>query len=236
MGTEERRAVRGAVYQGDGDAVVAALSGLDLDRSLQVGGSALLVALDDGAAGAGELVGRVVAGLRERGWKGDEELAVELDVARGVAEPTGLTGLPVNLEELSELIESGDLGGGAVNLHSGEVWRTMSFDFFEDAGMESPDLDDPDEWLLVDGSGSQQGYRDMEFFIATVEDPTIADRLAIAIEGKGTFRRFRALLERYEEVEGSWYRFSEERRWGRARSWLAEIGCRPVPRQRFTAR
>lgn len=229
MGTEERRAVRGAVYQRDGDAVVSALGGLDLNRSLQVGGSALLVALDEDAAGTRDLAERVAAGLRERGWEGDEELAVELDAARGVAEPTALVDLPVDLEEFSELIESGDLDGGAVNLHSGEVWRTMSIDYFEDDGMESPDLDDPGEWLLVDGTGSRQGYRDMELFITTVEDPAIADRLAIAIDGKGAFRRFRNVLERYEEVEDPWYRFSEERRWGRSRSWLAENGYRPVP-------
>lgn len=236
MGTEERRAVRAAVYDRDGDAVVAALGGLDLDRSLQVAGSALLVALGCDAACAGELAGRVAAALRERGWDGDEELAVELDAVRGVTEPTALADLPVDLEEFSELIESGDFEGGAVNLHSGEVWRTMSFDILEDAGMESPDLDDSEEWLLVEGRGSRQGYRDMEFFIDTVEDPAIADRLTIAIDGRGAFGRFRNVLERYEKVEDRWYRFSEERRLGRARSWLAETGYRPVPPPPFAAR
>jgi hypothetical protein len=33
----------------------------------------------------------------------------------------------------------------------------------------------------VECVGSRQGYRDMERFIATVEDPAIVDRLDIAI-------------------------------------------------------
>jgi hypothetical protein len=39
--------------------------------------------------------------------------------------------------------------------------------------------------------GSREGYRDIELFIATMEDPAIIDRLQIAITGTGAFRRFK---------------------------------------------
>jgi hypothetical protein len=50
--------------------------------------------------------------------------------------------------------------------------------------------------LYVESQGSHDGYHDMEMFIATVGDPEIADRLEIAITGKGAFRRFEDVLSR----------------------------------------
>jgi len=45
--------------------------------------------------------------------------------------------------------------------------------------------------------GSRDGYRDMELFIGTVRDPGRADRLEIAISGRGAFRRFKDVLARW---------------------------------------
>jgi hypothetical protein len=71
----------------------------------------------------------------------------------------------------------------------------------------------------------------MQDFIASVDDPGIADRLRIAVDGHGAFRRFRDVLQRWEAVEDTWYRFSDERRRARARAWLASTGYRPTHRQ-----
>ena len=65
-------------------------------------------------------------------------------------------------------------------------------------------------------------------FIATLDDPAVADRLSIAIDGKGAFRRFRDLLDRWPDVATRWYAFSDDRHIGRARAWLADAGYRPV--------
>jgi hypothetical protein len=48
--------------------------------------------------------------------------------------------------------------------------------------------------LWVHCEGSRDGYRDMERFIGTVRDPGRADRLEIAISGRGAFRRFKDIL------------------------------------------
>ena len=63
----------------------------------------------------------------------------------------------------------------------------------------------------------------MELFIASVEDAGRAERLAIAIKGRGAFRRFNSI-----ELE-QWHALSEERQRGRARSWLAASGYRVLP-------
>lgn len=146
----------------------------------------------------------------------------------GMADPTPLTDLLVDLDDLSELLESGDLEGGAVNLHTGEVWGSLPWEFSQ-LDEDSADLDDPQGWVLVSGNGSRKGHRDMESFIAMLDDAGVADRLSIAIDGKSAFARFRGVLSRYEDLEHQRYRFSEERRCGRARARLTWQGYRPVP-------
>ncbi|GAA2884425.1 hypothetical protein GCM10010472_48190 [Pseudonocardia halophobica] len=64
-------------------------------------------------------------------------------------------------------------------------------------------------------------------FIDTVPDEGLADRLDGAIRGRGAFRRFADTLRRAREDELSrWFEFTDERKRGRARAWLADIGCR----------
>ena len=64
----------------------------------------------------------------------------------------------------------------------------------------------------------------MELFIGTVRDPGRADRLEIAISGRGAFRRFKDVLARWHGELDRWYAFSAERQRGRARAWLADAG------------
>lgn len=134
--------------------------------------------------------------------------------------------LPVDVEELSELLEAG-LGedGGCIDLETGEVWRASTVEYFaEEEPEEAPDFEDPDRWLYVGPEGSHEGYRDMENFIATVDEPGRADRLGIAIDGRGAFRRFTDTISRWPDEQERWYRFSDERRRGRARQWLSFAG------------
>jgi hypothetical protein len=117
------------------------------------------------------------------------------------------------LEELSALLEA-SLGeeGGRVDLETGEVWRASVEYFAGQEPEEAPDFEDPDRWLYVGPEGSDQGYRDMEDSIATVDGAGRADRLGIAIDGRDAFRRFKDTIARWPEEQERWYRFSDERR------------------------
>jgi hypothetical protein len=97
-------------------------------------------------------------------------------------------------------------------LKTGEVWRASVEYFADQEPEEAPDFEDPDRWLYVGPEGSDQGYRDMEDFIATVDGAGRADRLGIAIDGRGAFRRFKDTIARWPEEQERWYRFSDERR------------------------
>ncbi len=229
---EQRTALRAAVYRRDGSAVVRLLGGVGAYGDvLQLAGDGLIAALMERVDGASELARDLVIALRRRGWDGDDELADQLDALLGSAPAPVLRALPVDLEELAGILEGDPLtAGGRIDLRTGEVWPQPAIEYALETGEEDEGaLDDPERWVSVDGEGSREGYHDMELFIASVEDPGRAERLAIAIKGRGAFRRFKDELARWPGELERWHALAEERQRGRARSWLAAAGYRALP-------
>lgn len=231
---ESRQELRGAVYRADGATLVRILDREDWPgHSLQLIGEGLLAVLDGPTTDAGALATRCADALRERDLAGDGELADALEAALGTGPVPMLRPLPVDLEELAGVLE-GDpvMGGGRIDLQTGEVWPQSAIEYGQETG-EFGDLDDLDEdrWLQVACRGSRPGYRDMESFISALDDPDRADRLSIAINGRGAFRRFKDVLSRWPELFDRWFAFSADRQRGRARAWLADEGYAAVSRR-----
>ena len=181
---EQRSALRAAVYRGDGPAVVDLLGGVGADHdSLQLAGDGLIAAVMQRVDGAAELARKLVIGLRQRGWEGDDELAEQLEAQVGSGPAAMLRAVPVDLEELAGILEGDPVSiGGRIDITTGEVWSQAAIEYALETGEEDEDSgDDPERWLPVHGEGSREGYRDIELFIASVEDPGRAERLAIAI-------------------------------------------------------
>ncbi len=212
--------LRGAVFRSDGS-IVEVVRGRLTDDVLQLAGDGLLDAVKQGTPEAAELAAQCAAALRERAWEGDEKLADQLDAILNVRATPMLRPLPVDLEQLASLLEGDPVwGGGRIDLRTGDCWP-------ESTDYEDED-EDEDRWLHVECVGSHDGYSDMELFIATVEDPAVAERLQIAIRGKGAFRRFKDVLSRWPEELQRYFSFTNERQLGRARAWLAAAGYRPT--------
>lgn len=228
---EERTELRGAVARGDAAALVRRLRARPWPGdALQLIGDGLLVALRLEVEEAAVLAGECVSALRVRGWPGDEELAEALGARLGMGATRLLRPLVVDLEELAMVLEGDPVhGGGRIDLRTGEVWPQTAIEYAEEVG-EDDESDDPDRWLWVECEGSRAGYRDMEWFISDVDDPDVAERLGIAISGRGSFRRFKDVLSRWPELMERWYGFAEDRQRGRARAWLADEGYAATPR------
>jgi hypothetical protein len=65
----------------------------------------------------------MVAALRERDWEGDVELADQLDALLANGMIPDLRPLPVDLEELSDILEGDPMnGGGRIDLQTGDAW------------------------------------------------------------------------------------------------------------------
>ncbi len=141
--------------------------------------------------------------------------------------------VPVWLDELSTHLESSDESpwGGhdwQLDLESGELWSEQ---LAHDGGIDLPDhWEDPDRWEAVWSLGSRAAWRDMEEFALELDDAELGDRLERAIHGRGAFGRFRRLVDEHPDIQGAWRIHAEQRRLGRARTWLADRGCRPALR------
>jgi hypothetical protein len=231
-GREPRARLRGAVARGDGESLVALLQeGPWPDHALQLIGDGLVAAVARRVDGADALARECAAALRARDWEGDEELAEALESRLGTRPASLLRPLPVDLEELASVLE-GDPGQdpGRIDLGTGEVWPPAAIEYVLETGEEDEDdFDDPERWLWVHAEGSRAGYRDMELFIAGLENPDTADRLSIAITGRGAFRRFKDVLARWPDLLDRWFAFSEDRQRGRARAWLVAEGWSATP-------
>jgi hypothetical protein len=228
---EERRELRGALARAEGAAVVHLLgSGPWPEDCLQLAGDGLRVALGQHVAGAEDLARECLARLRARQWDGDGDLADALEAQLGTGPARLLKPLAVDLEELATVLEGDPLqGSGRIDLISGEVWPQAALDYAVEVGEIDEDDDDPARWLWVDSEGSRPGYRDMQVFIASLDDAQIADRLDRAISGRGAFRRFKDTLSAWPDLMTRWHAFSEDRQRGRARAWLADAGYAWIP-------
>jgi hypothetical protein len=106
-----------------------------------------------------------------------------------------------------------------INPESGEVVYWTS-----DTGIDGQTPVDLDELDLI-GIGplpSFVWYQDMADFAEQISDEGAGRSLARAIQGRGAFRRFRAVLhDEYPHLLPAWYAFRDARARRRAVEWLA---------------
>ncbi len=62
-----------------------------------------------------------------------------------------------------------------------------------------------DDFIYIEPISSREQYRWMEEFIEVVEESTLKDKLNIAIDGKGAFRRFKDVLMAYPTERERWF-------------------------------
>lgn len=186
----------------------------------------LVGAIASDVPGARWLGMTIVDAFRTTDLPGDVALATRLQHALDGREPPDLALIPVDLFILSDILEGGRSDDLGYRIHA----RTGEIVSEDPEGMEGiaepPDWDDEEVWLYLDAIWPRQGWRDMADFIATVEDPALAERLNYAIRGKGAFRMFKDVVYSTENEGTRWGIFSDEREAGRARHWLAERGLR----------
>lgn len=88
--------------------------------------------------------------------------------------------------------------------------------------------DDKNRFLLIPKRESREGYEIMVSFTGTVDDRRLREKLDIALDGRGAFRRFRRVLNDYPDALEKWYKFKDDWMRDEAVQWLLEHGIEPV--------
>lgn len=116
----------------------------------------------------------------------------------------------------------GALENNSPELHSflnrvtGDVIRI--FEGGENSDLRLKQTEASPDYLYIDPISSREQYRWMEEFIESVEEPTLKDKLNIAIDGKGAFRRFKDVLMAYPNERERWF----AKRSGKLRTHMVE--------------
>ena len=108
-----------------------------------------------------------------------------------------------------------------LNLQTGEVLMLVEGNP-EDDELRRSARSQPEIYLPITPASSREQYRWMERFVASVEDETLRERLLIAIDGKGAFRRFKDVLLHYPGERERWFSYRADFLHAFMNRWLAE--------------
>ena len=139
--------------------------------------------------------------------------------------------VPVDWEALEDAFEN-----NAPEVHSylhlttGEVLRVV--DGVADPQMHVRIASDGN-YLRIDPVSSREQYRWMERFIPMVEDADLRAKLAVAIDGKGAFRRFKDVLMAYGPDRERWFTVRSERLRTFMEAWLTAHAIKAIPRPQW---
>jgi hypothetical protein len=102
-------------------------------------------------------------------------------------------------------------------LQTGEVLRIV--DGVADPQMHARIAADA-TYLRIDPVSSREQYRWMERFVGSVSEPALRERLLIAIDGKGAFRRFKDVLLAFPAERERWFAYRSELLHFHIQTWL----------------
>ncbi len=144
----------------------------------------------------------------------------------------------VKLSQLIEAIEySNDENEVVINLKTGEVYFITQeiLNLVEDNESHYADwqkeevawakdyLANPDCYQPFSSPSTADEYKIMEDFIFSLQNQHQQEKLELALQGKGVFRRFKNMVKDLG-LESNWFQFREERHKQFALEWCEEQG------------
>ena len=125
----------------------------------------------------------------------------------------GKTEVPVDFEDICGAFEFGSVDNRHyLDLQTGEII------FISDDLMDEEERGKFDEkieqglgerYIGIPYVSSEEGYQEMIDFIETVEDVNLKEKLYVALDGSGCFRRFKDLLFSYPKEREHWFKFHD---------------------------
>jgi hypothetical protein len=87
----------------------------------------------------------------------------------------------------------------------------------------------PEGYVRIEPASSREQYQWMERFVASVEESELRDRLLIAIDGKGAFRRFKDVLLSYPVERERWFSYRADLLHHHINRWFTARALEPDP-------
>ncbi len=157
--------------------------------------------------------------------------------------------LKIDIDEIAFIMESNDEFGG-VTLFDTETGKIVSIPNELMTAVESDDketLKDLPDWerdligtaesIVNDESGryvdiprkpSYEAYDLMVEFASSVTNKHLREKLEIALDGKGAFRRFKNVISDYPDEEKRWFAFKDKRMREEVIEWLNDLGIETI--------
>jgi hypothetical protein len=135
--------------------------------------------------------------------------------------------VPVNWTDLETAFERNSPDTESfLDLRSGEV-VTLTQGAIDYAEQRARVQGGGDQFLRVDPAASREQYKWMERFVAHVTDEALRERLIIAIDGKGAFRRFKDVLLNYPTERERWFSYRADLLHWNMQKWLEKEQIEP---------
>jgi hypothetical protein len=135
--------------------------------------------------------------------------------------------VPVNWTDLETAFERNSPDTESfLDLRSGEV-VTVTQGAIDYAEMRAKVQTGGDGFLRVEPAASREQYKWMERFVSHVTDEPLKERLIIAIDGKGAFRRFKDVLLNYPVERERWFTYRSDLLHWHMQKWLEKEQLEP---------
>ena len=86
----------------------------------------------------------------------------------------------------------------------------------------------PDRYINIPEGAPCNGYDLMVKFAETIDDELLREKLSIALDGRGAFRRFKNVIADYPDYREKWFIFRDERTNKKVIEWLNSMGIESV--------
>jgi hypothetical protein len=120
-----------------------------------------------------------------------------------------------------------------LDLETGKVESQLSGEWRAGLDEEETEFDrafeeNPERYEEIPKYAGHDEYNLMCRFADTVDEDDIRERLDIALQGKGAFRRFRDVIFRYPDLKAKWFATRQEALLKEALDWLDSLEIEPI--------
>ena len=88
--------------------------------------------------------------------------------------------------------------------------------------------DESGRYVDIPRKPSYEAYDLMVEFARSVTNSNLKEKLEIALDGKGAFRRFKNVISDYPDEEMRWFAFKDKRMHEEVIEWLNDLGIEPT--------